>query len=231
MRRIRSLSKSILAKSGFRIVRANHHTDLVPALKVLSKKYGRRIETVLDIGANSGEWSQALMKQVPGTKAFLVEASPSHEEALRNSGLPFRIAAVARDFGSRDFFSISGTGDSFYREKTHHYDSIEPIQVSTVPLDWLMSEALWPQPDFVKIDTQGSELEVIEGGKQTIRGASFLLIEHSLIEWNEGSPSLSDVLNALQRLSFKPWGIMENHYADDALIQIDILWVNHNLSR
>ena len=45
------------------------------------------IESVLDIGANSGEWSKLLKTYFPNIKSvFLIEASDAHAEALKQSG-------------------------------------------------------------------------------------------------------------------------------------------------
>ena len=57
--------------------------------------------------------------------------------------------------------------------------------------------------DLIKIDVQGSEIDVIEGGKDIIRNSNFLIIEMSLQNYNEGAPKLLEVINNLNKNNFE----------------------------
>ena len=50
-------------------------------------------------------------------------------------------------------------------------------------------------PDFIKIDTQGSELDILKGGEKTISNCSLIYLECPIIEYNLGSPNLNDYIN------------------------------------
>ena len=66
-----------------------------------------------------------------------------------------------------------------------------------VTLDKLVSKNNIPLPDFIKIDTQGSELDILRGGEKTISNCSLIYLECPIIEYNMGSPNLSEYIEYL----------------------------------
>ena len=56
--------------------------------------------------------------------------------------------------------------------------------------------------DLIKIDTQGTELDIINGGIETIKQARFLLMELSFLPYNEGGCMIDDVLAKTRELGF-----------------------------
>jgi hypothetical protein len=85
-------------------------------------------------------------------------------------------------------------------------------------------------PVFVKIDTQGYELEVLKGAQKILPKIDAILLEVAIIEINEGAPLLDEVVVFLKRLGFVTYDILEFHRRplDGALNQIDILFVREN---
>ena len=81
--------------------------------------------------------------------------------------------------------------------------------------------------DFIKIDVQGYELEVLRGGKETLTKAQAILIELSLIEINAGAPLLDEALSFMKAAGFVAYDILEIHRRplDGAMNQIDVLFV------
>ena len=59
-------------------------------------------------------------------------------------------------------------------------------------MDDIVKERGFPLPDFVKIDVQGSEVDVITGGMNTFKSTSKLIVELQHTEYNKGA-LLSDV--------------------------------------
>ena len=88
-----------------------------------------------------------------------------------------------------------------------------------------------PAPDvtkvsLIKIDVQGSEIDVIEGGKDIIRNSNFLIIEMSLQNYNEGAPKLLEVINNLNKNNFELIDIIDRNYRNNILVQIDGIFRN-----
>lgn len=193
--------------------------------KILSLTREHVVRVVYDIGANQGEWSTQAAAWLPSANFVLFEANAIREPLLAARGFDYAIALLSSDFESKPFFSIGGTGDSYLKELSHHYEGVTPVRRDSQPLDYLVESSGFPLPDFVKIDTQGSELDAIKGGQKTLRNAAFLLLECPVQEVNQGAPNLADYITTLKNLGFKPSSIVEHHESNGELFQVDIFFV------
>ena len=61
-----------------------------------------------------------------------------------------------------------------------------------------------PQPDFLKLDTQGSEASILDGAAETVRELSMVEVEIEFLRGYEGQAMAADVLSRLERLGFEP---------------------------
>jgi len=81
--------------------------------------------------------------------------------------------------------------------------------------------------DLIKIDTQGSELDIIEGGKNLCLKAKGILLEVSLTQYNENSPLYAEVMRYMSEFGFT--SVEEigygHHPLTGELIQKDILFI------
>jgi hypothetical protein len=87
-----------------------------------------------------------------------------------------------------------------------------------------------PLPDLIKIDTQGSELDILKGAEYCLKNASVLILELPLISYNIGSPNISEIIEYLRSKRFVPFTVIQEHQIlDDAInismAQIDIAFV------
>ena len=56
--------------------------------------------------------------------------------------------------------------------------------------------------DIVKIDVQGAELATLLGATKTLRAATYVLIEHSIIDYNQGGSCWFEVDAVLRKHGF-----------------------------
>jgi len=61
-----------------------------------------------------------------------------------------------------------------------------------------------PQPDFLKLDTQGSEASILDGTAETVKAISMMEIEIEFLRGYEGQAMAADVLQRLERIGFEP---------------------------
>jgi FkbM family methyltransferase len=190
------------------------------------------VSTIFDIGSFDGCWTRDIGKRFfPNAEFYLFEANQRH--------FPYEPSLAKRSFNillsdsrsERDFFSIGGTGDSMYQENSKWYESVKPEKVSTETVDNLILFSELPTPDFVKIDVQGAELDVINGMKGHLPRVRYLLIETNLHNYNSGAPSACAIITRLGEFSFVPRTFTELHTIDGILSQVDILFENINLGR
>lgn len=184
---------------------------------------------VLDIGANIGQFHQLFKQSYPSSFVFSIEASPSCEDHLKNVTSNYLIAMLSKDNAIYNFYSRKGdptcTGNSIYKEMTPFYsdDQVEILQQDGVKLSDLFTED--SEFDLIKIDTQGSELDIISGGMDLCKKSKGILLEVSLTQYNEGAPLYNEVISFMQNIGFKAKEILDesrNHGSH----QQDILFIN-----
>lgn len=186
---------------------------------------------ILDIGANIGQFHKLAQNTYPEAFIFSIEASPECEQALKEITPNYYIGLLAKDNSEYDFYSRkdapTGTGNSIYRELTHFYsdDKLEILKQTGIKLDDLFEED--SEFDLIKIDTQGSELDIISGGLNLCKKAKGIILEVSLTQYNEGAPLYDEVISFMENLGFRKEAILDearNHGSH----QQDILFINEN---
>lgn len=186
---------------------------------------------ILDIGANIGQFHLSAKYYYPQSFIFSIEASPDCEAELKQITENYYIGLLAKDNSEYDFYSRKdtgiGTGNSIYREMTHFYsdDQLHIIKQHGIRLDDLFDAS--SEFDLIKIDTQGSELDIISGGLELCKKASGILLEVSITPYNEGAPLYDEVIEFMQNIGFTPKEVLDesrNHGAH----QKDILFINEN---
>lgn len=184
---------------------------------------------ILDIGANVGQFRTQASSTWPGSYIFSIEASDACEPYLKKLTDDYIICLLARDRSKYDFYTRKSdptcTGNSIYRELTEFYsdDQLNIIKKDGIKLDDLLNKD--STYDLIKVDTQGSELDVIEGGKEICKKARAMLLEVSFNEYNKDAPLSEEVINYMKDFKFKPaavLGIEMNHGSH----QQDILFLN-----
>lgn len=188
-------------------------------------------KSILDIGANVGQFYKEMKLIFPNSYYFLIEGNESCEDALRSLDVDYSISLLSDTEKEVDFYirkyEPRCTGNSIYREKTSFYndDQILIQKKRTSTLTDIIKDNHF---DFIKIDVQGSELDIINGAKEIFRSSFAILMEISLIEYNENSPSKVQVYKFMEELGFLPVEIVGNinHPITHLLIQQDVLFLN-----
>ena len=195
------------------------------------QKKGLDINVIFDIGAYKGEWSKFLNNTSLKNKSFfLFEANEKNKNFLQKSGFKFFLNVLSDQKKKVKFHSNLSTGDSYFIEQTSFYkQNIKTILKETTTIDELVAKEKLPLPDLIKIDTQGSELDILKGAKKSIRECTLIYLECPIIEYNLNAPKLNEYLDYLKSINFFPLDICEVHRNDNILIQIDILFIEKDI--
>jgi FkbM family methyltransferase len=193
---------------------------------------------ILDIGACIGHFHDLARDIWPNSEIVMIEANSNCESELIKRKSKYHIKALSNEYGKRTFYknnqSIS-SGESFYRENTDFFSGslVKEEEVQTYTLDQLFKDDVF---DLIKMDTQGSEIDILNGGPKLRSKAYYILIEASVTSYNIGAPMLKDVLNDLDSMGFSMVDIWNCAYANrvkgkhfDDLCQVDVLFENTNL--
>ena len=129
--------------------------------------------TCLDVGANVGAVALALAKHVgPAGKVYAFEPGPPNQQRLRrNLALNFSLAGrvevlecgVGDSPGELWWAEEEGNpGNALLSERGTH-------KIPVITLDAFLRQRSLPCVDFVKIDVEGMELQVMHGARQLLR--------------------------------------------------------------
>jgi FkbM family methyltransferase len=146
--------------------------------------------TVLDLGAHHGIYTLLASKCIgPTGKVISFEPSPRERQALlqhtrlnRCRNVLVEGLALGAEAGEADLFVVEGTqtGCNSLRPPASDVPPIwSPVRVSVVRLDDWLEEKKIGSIDFVKIDVEGGELDVLRGAQAllTRRPRPVFLIE------------------------------------------------------
>ena len=154
-----------------------------------------------DVGANVGFFTLIGARLVgPEGRVVAFEPVPwcatavAHNIALNGfEHAQIRTAAVGGADGRSRLLVVGEASWSHLESTGRHADVRDEIDVDVVALDSLVAAGTIPPPDVLKIDTEGAELQAIEGARETIaRHRPAIVCE--LHDTNEAFVALMDEL-------------------------------------
>ena len=192
---------------------------------------------ILDIGAHSGQFYGWAKRVWPMCPIFMIEANPLHENQL--ASMTFRmedvylIAALGDEEREVTFYTRSDKphteGNSYYKE-ANYWDIPQLVQENKKKLQKL--DNLFKDNttfDLVKVDTQGSELDILKGGKNLISRATAVVLEVAYIEYNLGAPTDKETVDYMNSIGFEKKMSIGEHYDGEEAVQKDLLFLNKEL--
>ena len=201
------------------------------------KNIGINPTAILDIGAHTGQfygWSKRIW---PNSVVWMIEANHLHENVLKNltnyNNDEYLISALGDEEREVTFYTRSdkpGTEGNSYYEEMNYWDIQHLVQKSVVKLqrldDLFTDNTIF---ELIKIDTQGSEIDIVKGGKELCKKSSVIILEVSYVEYNKDAPSSDEVIDFMSDLGFEEKMSIGEHYDGDKIIQKDLVFVNKNL--
>ena len=94
-------------------------------------------------------------------------------------------------------------------------------------IDSLVDNLQRAGPILLKVDTQGSELEVVRGASGVLDRIEVIILEVSLFNFGQAQPEMVEVVSFMSGLGYVPYDMFGgyNRPLDNALAQIDIAFV------
>ena len=190
-------------------------------------------KSILDIGANVGQFYNEIKTIFPNSYYYLIEGNDSCEVVLETLNVDYSICLLSDSEKEVDFYIRTNeprcTGNSIYRENTSFYDDdqITILKKQTKTLSSVLNNQTF---DLIKIDVQGSEIDIINGGIDIVKKSKGVLMEISLMNYNQNAPVKEFVYEYMTNLGFIPVENIGNinHTITHELIQQDILYLNKN---
>lgn len=198
---------------------------------------GMELRTVVDIGANRGQfsllaralWPQARIiafEPLPGPaaiykKIFRADAAASlHEVAIGVEDQERTMHVSARD----DSSSLLPIGDEQFRVFPGTQE-VNTLPVRVMPLDKALENTGIESPALLKLDVQGFELEALRGCEPMLAHFDHVYCECSFMEMYEGQALADEVIAWLRERGFRLGGVYNMAYdAAGKSVQADFVF-------
>jgi FkbM family methyltransferase len=191
---------------------------------------------ILDIGGHTGEFFSLAKYFFPHASIFIVEGNKDCEPYLEKLNTPYLIRVLGSQKKKTIFYKnkedLISTGNSIYREVTPHFSDENLIkeEVQQYTIDTTFKEADF---NLIKLDTQGSEIDILKGGERIAKKAKGILMEVSVEKYNEGSPLYNEIVEFMDGYGFVEKETLAEYKSvteyNLKVHQKDILFINKNL--
>jgi FkbM family methyltransferase len=223
-------AKLLVHRAGFDVTRDTFKYRFVHQVR----EHG--IDTVLDIGANTGQFAVLMRQSGFSGRIHSVEPLQSAYTQLqaaagRDSRWTVQRAAVGAEAGALTM-NVSGNSvsSSVLPMLDRHADAApsakyvaqEEVPATTVD-DIVRAQDLDPERTLLKIDVQGYEKAVLDGAAKTLPAFRAVRTEMSLVPLYEGQVLMPEVVAELGALGLDLWFIEPGFAEPDTrrLLQLD----------
>ena len=178
---------------------------------------------IYDIGSNVLHWTKEARKIWTNSRIIAFDGTPSMEYLYLylTYDIDYYIGVLSdKDNRYVNFYQneeLSGGGNSYYKEvgsinSNEIYPENSFTQMTTMTLNTIVKTKNFPLPDLVKIDVQGSELDIIKGGLDVINNAKYLIVELQHVQYNRGAPLANEIIHFLNE---NGWELIASKFSDN----------------
>ena len=192
-----------------------HHVplDLYRSFERLKSRTAFR--TILDVGANRGEFSRYALACFPDAAIHAFEPLPGCQEALRRLAqtqprVQAHSVALGETSGTVEMFENDYAPSSSLLPMLDRHRELWPktsrdhkISVPVVTLDGIAFHQPFAPAIFLKLDVQGYELHVLKGALQVLQNTSAVLMEVLFEPLYDGQPDFRELLNFMAEQGFR----------------------------
>lgn len=190
---------------------------------------------IYDIGAHVGTWALLAKACLPDAEVHCFEPLTEHMDEFRHltanvEGINLHQIALGSINGTRTINILSRSDASSFlipgNLASEHWriTEQETRETTVVRLDDYVQRMRIADPDIVKLDVQGYELEVLQGAERVLEGVSWLICEVSFREYYDDQPLFEDIIAYLREKGFRMAAISVDTPLGEPLTQTDVLF-------
>lgn len=204
---------------------------------------GRDVEVVFDVGGNTGEWSDIILKSLSPKKIFIFEPFTIHYENLRKRYANYYAVSVLdvamSNIDGEGIFHINS--DPRYNHSLLSIDStsdgwakvehVETLKVKCRTVDQFCEEHRISHINLMKIDTEGADFLVLQGSRQMLKSRRIDIIytEIFLKPLMEGQGSLAGTIDFMDSLGYSLFNFFDQRYRGGRLVLTNAMFVRKEL--
>lgn len=199
-------------------------------------------KTILDIGANEGQFAGKILTVFPKAHIHCFEPLKDAFEQLKNNfkenyNITFYNYGLGNENKTVEIFKNEYSPSSSLLKMLdvhkNNFDFAIQTEQETIKIK-ILDEVLIKEietPFLVKIDVQGYEKFVLEGGENIISKADVIIIEISFALLYDRQPLFDDIYLLLKKMDFKYAGSLEqlNSTSNNEILQQDALFIKNTI--
>lgn len=195
-----------------------------------------KIDGVIDVGANRGQFTLACRITMPKIPILAFEPIPDEASTFEAiHGRVENIQLVRSALGecrSQATLHISRSADSsslfpIGQRQTELFPETAEVGTLTVEVetldDWIPNMA-GRHHQLLKLDVQGYELNVLKGGTKTLQSCKYVYAECSEVTLYDGQALRLEITDFLSHHGFRESGAYNRQYHKNELVQADYLY-------
>lgn len=169
------------------------------------KQTGFEPAVIYDIGACLLQWTREAREVWPQARIIAFDAFDHAEFLYKEAGMDYHVGVLSDVCKMVKFYQNDHMpgGNSYYRERSSVFPRDRFHIRTTRTLDSVVHERGFPLPDLVKLDVQGSELDILRGARRTLHNAQHLIVELQHTDYNEGAPHAVDSVPAIESMGWR----------------------------
>ncbi|NDV95253.1 FkbM family methyltransferase [Dysgonomonas sp. 521] len=195
------------------------------------------IKSILDIGANTGQFAKKIRLIFPDADIFSFEPIPTiYNKLVANFEGDNKFKAfnygLGDEEGNTDFHLNDFSDSSSFLEMNRIHKENFPfteneniIKVQVKRLDNILNVNSIEKPYLLKLDVQGFEEKVIAGGSSIVENAEYIITEVSFVELYQNQPLFDKIYTILKNKGFVYMGNFEQLRGKDGkILQADAIF-------
>lgn len=200
-----------------------------------------QFRTIIDAGANVGQFARAAAELYPEAMIYSIEALPEVAHGFRanlsdRKSVHLFETALGSYTGTIRFYPNSYAQSSSAlplaegdRPKHSGQRQLAPIEVPVIRLDELLDEKSMEGPILLKLDLQGFELEALKGAPDVLARSDYVLTETVFEPAYKGEPLFGELQDYLRECGFdfkQPLAFLKDDRGQ--IYQMDALFERRN---
>jgi FkbM family methyltransferase len=167
---------------------------------------------IYDVGSHVLHWTREARTVWPDAACFAFEAMDEVAPIYDEERVQYHLGVLSDQDDREVRFYVSPeypSGNSYYRENPkvnfsadRHFVEGDARTLRATTLDTVARNKGWPLPDFIKMDVQGAEMDVLKGAQNCLRTCSDVILELQTVEYNRGAPLRDEVIAYMDARGF-----------------------------